>query len=276
MGELAKSAPPREIATHLMSRYSFDLGGYTVEHIVDHWLKYYPSEWLQPAVVEALYQGRYKAISVEQILTLWYRRGRPLHHFNGEFERMVCGQASETAVSRDDRMSNAESMKSQDDSSDTKSAVTPLGDRELGDREFDQGDADANVNPANLNLRDESSDDLPDSLLPFEFRSPKYHEGDRPKPEAVELSSAESPIEPFKPADELDTDAAELLTWSKGRLAQSPQSPQSPIHQFVPTTESNRLYSKLRAVLDRHDAEAQTSHLAIMSELGSRKKRDAD
>lgn len=252
MGELAKSAPPREIATHLMSRYSFDLGGYTAEHIVDHWLKYYPSEWLQPAVVEALYQGRYKAISVEQILTLWYRRGRPLHHFNGEFERMVCGQASETAVSCDDRTSNTESTTNQDDLSDAELTVTPLGEREL-----DQ--AGANVDPANLNLRDESPDDLPDSLLPFEFRSPRYHEGDRTEPEAIELPSAESPIEPFRPADELDTDAAELLAWHKGRLAQSPQSPQSPIHQFVPTTESDRLYSKLRAVLDRGDAKAKAS-----------------
>ncbi|HHP7243892.1 MAG TPA: hypothetical protein ACFE0H_04315 [Elainellaceae cyanobacterium] len=270
MGELPKSLPPREIATHLMSRYSFDLGGHTVEHIVDHWLKYYPSEWLQPAVVEALYQGRYKAISVEQILTLWYRRGRPLHHFNGEFERMVCGHASETAVSCDDRVSNAESTKNHFDSLQAEPTVTPLD-----NRKFDQTGTTIDQTTSD-DLEDKPSDDLPDSLLPFEFRSPRYHEGDRTEPETVELLSAESPIEPFRPPDELDTDAAELLTWSKGQLGQSPQSPQSPIHQFVPTPGSNRLYSKLKAVLDHRDANAQASRLAIMSESGSRKNRDAD
>ncbi|MGJ3247195.1 MAG: hypothetical protein ACFE0I_14125 [Elainellaceae cyanobacterium] len=249
-----------------MSRYSFDLGGHTVEHIVDHWLKYYPPEWLQPAVVEALYQGRYKAISVEQILTLWYRRGRPLHHFNGEFERMVCGQASEAAVNRDDRLSKAESTKNHLDSPQVEPTVTLPGNREV-DR------TGTTIDQTTSDLVDEPSDDLPDSLLPFEFRSHRYHEGDRAEAEAVELLSAESPIEPFSPPDELDTDAAELLTWSKGHVAQSSQSP---IHQFVPTTESNRLYSKLKAVLDRRNASAQASHLAIMSEPGSRKTHDAD
>jgi hypothetical protein len=42
------------------------------------------------AILEALYQGRYKVISVEEILKIWHRRGHPTFHFTGEFERLVC------------------------------------------------------------------------------------------------------------------------------------------------------------------------------------------
>ena len=77
--------------------------------VVADWIGCYPLRWILEAVIEALYQGRYKTISVEQILIIWQRRGGPLHHFNGEFERIVCGQLvdavsniSEEAVSQND------------------------------------------------------------------------------------------------------------------------------------------------------------------------------
>ncbi|NJN87843.1 MAG: hypothetical protein HC881_18035 [Leptolyngbyaceae cyanobacterium SL_7_1] len=79
-------------AASLLVHYSFDLDGYTVDTLVRHWLRQHSSLWLRMAVIEALYQGRYKAVSVEQILTLWQRRGQPRHHFNREFERMVCSK----------------------------------------------------------------------------------------------------------------------------------------------------------------------------------------
>jgi hypothetical protein len=87
---LAQTAVAAEIAM-LMIRYSFDLGNYSPEQWINQWLQQYPDLWLHEAVVEALYQGRYKAVSVWQILDLWQRRGKPLRHFNREFERMVAG-----------------------------------------------------------------------------------------------------------------------------------------------------------------------------------------
>jgi hypothetical protein len=75
----------------LLLHYIFDLGGYSARELVEHWLRYYPASWVRLAAIEALYQGRYKAISVEQILGVWQRRGQVLPHFNCEFERLVCG-----------------------------------------------------------------------------------------------------------------------------------------------------------------------------------------
>lgn len=79
-------------AANLLVHYGFDLDGYTVDTLMHHWLRQHSAVWLRTAVIEALYQGRYKAVSVEQILTLWQRRGQPRYHFNREFERMVCSK----------------------------------------------------------------------------------------------------------------------------------------------------------------------------------------
>ncbi|MEG5065550.1 hypothetical protein QUB33_18180 [Microcoleus sp. B3-A4] len=77
-------------AAALLVHYGFDLGGKKAEKLAGEWLTKYPGYWLRLAVVEALYQGRYKAVSVEQLLSMWHRIGQPLYHFNREFERLVC------------------------------------------------------------------------------------------------------------------------------------------------------------------------------------------
>ncbi|MGF1493907.1 MAG: hypothetical protein ACFBSC_15925 [Microcoleaceae cyanobacterium] len=79
------------VAAALLAHYSFDMGSeFSPEQIIVQWAKVYEVSWLHLAVIEALYQGRYKVFSVEQILNLWQRRGRPTFHFNSEFERLVC------------------------------------------------------------------------------------------------------------------------------------------------------------------------------------------
>ncbi|MBW4421401.1 MAG: hypothetical protein KME13_19575 [Myxacorys californica WJT36-NPBG1] len=77
-------------AIDLLTHYSFDLGSRTAPQLLDQWLKDYSAGWIRWAVIEALYQGRYKAVSVEQILKLWQRRKQPCYHFSYEFERLVC------------------------------------------------------------------------------------------------------------------------------------------------------------------------------------------
>jgi hypothetical protein len=77
-------------AANLLRHYSFELDEFTIDQLLSYWSDNYPVNWVRLAAIEALYQGRYKAVSVEQILVLWKRRGQPVHHFNHEFERLVC------------------------------------------------------------------------------------------------------------------------------------------------------------------------------------------
>jgi hypothetical protein len=74
----------------LLENYGFELDGETSPTLVARWLDEYDASWIRLAIIEALYLGRYKAISVEHILNLWYGRGQPKFHFTHEFEQLIC------------------------------------------------------------------------------------------------------------------------------------------------------------------------------------------
>ncbi len=77
-------------ARSLIDSYAFDLEGGNAEHLIEYWLDLYHASWIRLATIEALYLGRYKAISIEHILNVWLRLGTPNTHFTYEFERLIC------------------------------------------------------------------------------------------------------------------------------------------------------------------------------------------
>jgi hypothetical protein len=74
----------------LMNSYSFDTNQRNLEELVQEWLKNYDIYWIYLATIEALYLGRYKVVSIEQIMYGWSRKGQPTTHFGGDFERVIC------------------------------------------------------------------------------------------------------------------------------------------------------------------------------------------
>ncbi len=74
----------------LIENYGFELQDETPQELAQRWLEDYEPRWVRLAIIEALYLGRYKAFSVEQILSLWARRGQPKVHFTSEFEHLIC------------------------------------------------------------------------------------------------------------------------------------------------------------------------------------------
>jgi hypothetical protein len=88
-------------ATDLLTHYGFDLGNQSLETRLQVWSAHYPTSWIRQAVIEALYQGRYKAISVDQILQFWHRRQQPQPLFNSEFERLVCERFPQNLFGKD-------------------------------------------------------------------------------------------------------------------------------------------------------------------------------
>jgi hypothetical protein len=84
------------VAFSLLSYYSPEqepyLRPWTKGKLLARWQRTYPEQWICWALIESLYQGRYKTYCVEQILALWLRRGEPIYHFNYEFEAMICNK----------------------------------------------------------------------------------------------------------------------------------------------------------------------------------------
>ncbi|MGB7251314.1 MAG: hypothetical protein WBC73_20430 [Phormidesmis sp.] len=85
-------------AAILLDGYHFELGGHDARQWVSLWLAFFRPAWIRDAVVEALYQGRYKSVSVRQILELWQRRGKPIRHVTHEFEAAVCREFGEVRI----------------------------------------------------------------------------------------------------------------------------------------------------------------------------------
>jgi hypothetical protein len=96
-------------AKSLLEHYGFDLGEQTSGQLLDRWGDQCDPRWIRLALIEALHQGRYKAVSVEQILSLWSRRGQPSFHFDREFEALICNNQPQDLASISPRSDVSES-----------------------------------------------------------------------------------------------------------------------------------------------------------------------
>lgn len=89
----------------LLTAYCFDLRGMAPKQVINGWLKDFSALWIRLAVIEALYLGRYKAVSVEHLLEFWHKKGQPNFHFSAEFERLVSENLPRSlAIARDESM----------------------------------------------------------------------------------------------------------------------------------------------------------------------------
>jgi hypothetical protein len=86
-----KAVDPNQLlyAEDLLCYYKFALEGRTAAQVLRQWAQDYPVEWIRLAIIEALYQGRYKAVSVEQILQIWERRSQAQPRFDDEFAQLI-------------------------------------------------------------------------------------------------------------------------------------------------------------------------------------------
>ncbi|ACA99603.1 MULTISPECIES: hypothetical protein [Cyanophyceae] len=76
----------------LLEYYGFELNGQTAAATIEQWCAHSPVAWVRLAVLEALYRGRYKKISVTAILRVWQRWEKPQVQFNREFESLICAE----------------------------------------------------------------------------------------------------------------------------------------------------------------------------------------
>jgi hypothetical protein len=245
MTELAKGLPESDKntiahATNLLTHYSFDLGYQTASQLIDQWLKEFPAGWVRLAVIEALYQGRYKAISVDQILRLWKRRNNPCYHFNYEFERLVCNKFPRNLNSQPElRQVNALTSRAEVTIVDAKMPTSAPEDPEAP--------------PAWVALA-EQIQSRPVEISPVPLQSEGAIE-----PFSKVVTSSLAKIEALLDRSSFDTEAAEERSRGKAIEDSSESAPeevvedhQPPIHQFTPTHPGSDFYTKLKAVAEQN------------------------
>jgi hypothetical protein len=252
--------PDRDAASviELLTRYSFDLSGYTVDRLAEYWLQRYPSDWIRLAVVEALYQGRYKVISVEQILNLWRRRGKPLYHFNPDFERIITPRfvrgrsvQPELVVLPPEEVPIVE-LEVPDPQPPIAPMESPQPARPAG--AIQPFSVSGSPLPGEAIIRsfyaqvleverEENLDEPEEVFAPTEILAddPVFFP-EAPNVEFKSIADGELTIQPFQPeANEFLGSSLEVAT---RELSGSP-----PIHQFVPTPPPSEFYAKLKAIV---------------------------
>jgi hypothetical protein len=248
MTDLASELTVTQTAT-LLTRYGFELKGYTPLELIEQWLRLYPAKWVRLAVIEALYQGRYKAISVEHILSLWLRRGQPTFHFTYDFERLIF-RVLPQLVQEQFSSSNA-------------SSVTPIYAGEEVSSLFESGSSSYCL-AGDVEESERLSNDFQEDLQ----TSPQIRLVDEVQSNAelnhsIVLSHADSSIQNYSRNKEHPLSEVKIKPKPSGSFGQ-------PIHEFTPAIDPSDFYSKLKAVVEQdlqEDIEAY-SKLTKRDELG--------
>ena len=79
----------QEFVATAIEHYGLELEEERVDTVILRWFGTYDSAWVVKALVEALYRGRYKIKSVDNILRDWQRRGSPFYKFTPDYEREI-------------------------------------------------------------------------------------------------------------------------------------------------------------------------------------------
>ena len=287
MAELAKGST--ELTTNdaansaagLLIRYSFDISDWPVDQLIAHWLDRYQANWVRLAVIEALYQGRYKAVSVEQILAFWQRRGQPLYHFNHEFERLVCSRFSDYTSPKADNRRNKSKLNSillqaNIESTNLPDKITP--------ENTDNTESIIVNNSAEANISSPFAEALPSTPVYNSLSKPELSPINFPALDDNEIVSAEMRVQlsaiwaqigkaaiapaainetPLTPPiiEAISEVKPEEITPIPAIPAEIPPEP-NPVNnsdtklipQFTPNEKSSRFYHKLKAVVQQNQS----------------------
>jgi hypothetical protein len=214
------------VAFELLSYYGPDSEPYpqpwTKGRLLNRWLRIYPQQWICWALIESIYQGRYKTYCVEQILALWLRRGEPLYHFNHEFEAMICNVPQQM---------NASAITDSTEASKTQNSVLLPGREDLN--------GIVTPDPLIQTLEESSeSSGLDSEAEPLNILEPIVQESD-----IYWVDAFERPMTSQREFDlSLVLSRHQLLPFTFERIGLEP------IHRFMPEAEPIEFCEKLAAI----------------------------
>jgi hypothetical protein len=233
----------------LITRYGFDLGTFTVEELMEKWLKSFHSNWIRLATIEALYLGRYKAVSIEQILAVWSRLGNPNTHFSHEFERLISRKLPRHLA----------------DLSDEVAESTPINKKDLG--------AKTNLNllltsqellsSNESKILEQNSSELAEEVvtnIELETQQSNYSSHSSTDQETVSEANFQdlypSPDTEFEEFDDYTASESNFSPASALGLPHQPnnsrsKSEQKLIHKFTPLPDFSSFYHKLKTLAQR-------------------------
>lgn len=226
-------------ALSLIDSYAFDVGGNKPEELLQSWLSVYHSSWIRLATIEALYLGRYKTISIQQILNVWVRLGNPNTHFTHEFERLICRKLPKHLIELHDFTEESNSLTTQSpiDKADesiwlTESELPHIPNQKLQIQEKDYTYVSAGLINTTISSNDEIQKPEREKDDPRKQQSKQQDLGSTGR-ESLNTKSSMSLISalgiPYQP------------DWSQLSVEHTP------IHKFIPLPDVSSFFNKLKA-----------------------------
>ncbi|HIK39046.1 hypothetical protein [Thermoleptolyngbya sp. M55_K2018_002] len=249
-------------AVALLNGYGFDMDGFAADYLVSYWAVNHPAHWIRAAIVEALYQGRYRAVSVGQILAVWRRRGQPIPHYTPDFERVVSGRFGGFSVAPSASATISQSSVSQSTASQTPARQNQSTSVFSSDSVFSSESASDEPGSVDKAIAPPSESELANSELPAELPADQSESIADPSGSDAQLDPQPNlqSVPPLTPQEASEPSNVAATTedqpdptgnedafgwWGRGSVAQNP------IHQYVPIIpriEASAFYAKLRAV----------------------------
>jgi hypothetical protein len=96
---------PQNYIKLIIQIYGLELDCDRVDTFLVTWFEQYDSAWIFKAIVESVYRGRYKIVSVDNILKDWQRIGQPRYNFTPEYEREIVHKIPQLTPQPIDRIS---------------------------------------------------------------------------------------------------------------------------------------------------------------------------
>ncbi|MGK7956127.1 MAG: hypothetical protein AB4063_12890 [Crocosphaera sp.] len=212
-----------------MTRYGFEIKEITLCELVEKWTASYSIYWIHLAIVESLYQGRYKAISVEHILALWKRLGHPSYHFTYEFERFI---------TRNVFIEDINNHK--------------ITEQQPAEEKPSPSEAVCSTKPKNSITLTPIQELIKKIAIPLSLSSDKITSKTNHKPILNQVDAP--PVQPENSATpQQDSHQQDL----ESHISLDPEKTSRPINQFVPSSDSSDFYGKLRAVAHQQLEENQ-------------------
>jgi hypothetical protein len=222
----------------LMTRYAFDLKGITANELIEQWLNNYHANWVRLATIEALYLGRYKAVSVEQILNVWLRIGSPNCHFNHDFERLICRKLPRYLTEISEFYQENIQLSTNDLEANQSLELFPQ--ETLNNTNPSYSGATQSTNDSEEIINAESS---PENLQ-LSFQGDR-REASSDKQESMVRSEVSLPSLPST-IDRTSENQHQAIVPANNHLVHRKIQP-TPIHQFMPPLDCSDFYAKLKA-----------------------------
>lgn len=218
------------ITSRLLTYYSYEVGSQAQTSLLERWLDDYSPEWVRLALIESLYRGRYKTISVRGLLADWQRRGQPIYHFNREFEALVCHNFPQAWFNQDASLP-------EEKVAPTQGAVNTNWDQQPPSTAAKHSALDEHsVTPSSRNA-DPSSVNHSNSQAPF--MSEKLWGF------VVDAETVDAETNGTSPGRLMSVAPVSMADQPSSREASAGPLEASPIGQFTPEKEFSELYLKL-------------------------------